>query len=313
MSMVHSPSAHTQSAMDGPVVSGHMPGPWTITGRHLLGTGVMGPDMGLSTTGPMATCWSGGEIGADRAEANARLMATAPDLMETLIRLADAIEPLVATPPIVGPVTQRVREELSNARNVVAKATTAPDSALGRDERPCANAPSNPASGELKAAGVAEHPLIREYRPSMDKDTLHDWAIDAVDFMRRLSSERERLREACRDAEDYLSATFGPALEYEEGGHTQRWSDDDARDVCERLTAALTQGESRQTGGQDIATAPRDLVVLMFEPHSQGGFMFAGCIGVDGSFRDNLQGVIQNPTHWQPLPAAPTPADGGGE
>jgi hypothetical protein len=100
--------------------------------------------MGLSTTGPMATCWSGGEIGADRAEANARLMATAPDLMETLIRLADAIEPLVATPPIVGPVTQRVREELSNARNVVAKATTAAETVSVGTEDEGRSAPTPP-------------------------------------------------------------------------------------------------------------------------------------------------------------------------
>jgi hypothetical protein len=98
----------------------------------------------------------------------------------------------------------------------------------------------------------------------------------------------------------------------------QNWPDEARPGVinlghCRKARAALTQGESRQTGWQDIATAPRDLVVLMFEPHSQGGFMFAGCIGVDGSFRDNLQGVIQNPTHWRALPAAPTPADGGGE
>jgi hypothetical protein len=97
------------------------------------------------------------------------------------------------------------------------------------------------------------------------------------------------------------------------------WSDDADAEVhgipeaADAILAALTQGESRMTGWQDVATAPKDLVVLMFEPHSQGGFMFAGCMGVDGLFHDNLQGVIQNPTHWMPLPAAPTPADGGGE
>ena len=125
MTLVHSPSAHTQPATGPAVVSGHTPTPWSITGRHLLGTGVMGPDMSLDTTGPMATCWSGGEIGADRAEANALLMASAPDLLGVLISLADAIEPLVATPKIVGPVTQRVRDVLNEARAVVAKATTA--------------------------------------------------------------------------------------------------------------------------------------------------------------------------------------------
>ena len=67
-----------------------------------------------------------------------------------------------------------------------------------------------------------------------------------------------------------------------------------------RLAASTPVG-----GWEDISTAPRDLVVQMYEPHSQGGFMFAGCIGIDGSYRDNLRGDALNPTHWMPLPEAP--------
>lgn len=72
-----------------------------------------------------------------------------------------------------------------------------------------------------------------------------------------------------------------------------------------RASEAATAAAVERAGWQDIRTAPRDLVVQMYEPHSQGGFMFAGCVGVDGTYRDNLQGDAHRPTHWQPLPAPP--------
>lgn len=63
-----------------------------------------------------------------------------------------------------------------------------------------------------------------------------NWAADALSSI----SERERgLVEAAREAEDFLSATFGPMLEYEEGGVAARWSDDDAKDVWTKLRSAL--------------------------------------------------------------------------
>lgn len=49
---------------------------------------------------------------------------------------------------------------------------------------------------------AAEHPLVREYRPSMDKDTLHDWAVDAVAEMRKCHAIKADLLEAARDALD---------------------------------------------------------------------------------------------------------------
>ena len=57
---------------------------------------------------------------------------------------------------------------------------------------------------------------------------------------------------------------------------------------------------------QAIDTAPKDgTMVWLFEPHSQGGFMFAGCTGLDGTWRNNLDLLEQNPTHWMPLPDMP--------
>ena len=76
-----------------------------------------------------------------------------------------------------------------------------------------------------------------------------------------------------------------------------------------RLSAMLAASPS-VGGWEDISTAPRDLVVQMYEPHSQGGFMFAGCIGIDGSYRDNLRGDALNPTHWMPLPPPPSVSTG---
>lgn len=61
-------------------------------------------------------------INKDVAETHARLFAAASGLLEALTNLADAVEPLVATPAIVGPVTQRVREALKGARETVARA-----------------------------------------------------------------------------------------------------------------------------------------------------------------------------------------------
>lgn len=63
-------------------------------------------------------------------------------------------------------------------------------------------------------------------------------------------------------------------------------------------------------GWEDIATAPRDgTLVLLFEPHSEGGFAFVGCNNLGAEWFNNLDMKDQNPTHWKhlgPLPAPPT-------
>lgn len=56
---------------------------------------------------------------------------------------------------------------------------------------------------------AAEHPLIREYRPSMDKDTLHDWAVDAVAEMRKCHAIKADLLEAATLAEDIIDDFLG--------------------------------------------------------------------------------------------------------
>ncbi len=63
------------------------------------------------------------------------------------------------------------------------------------------------------------------------------------------------------------------------------------------------------TKWQPIETAPRDgTVVLLFQPHSQVGYMFVGVLNNRGEWVDNIMGEDHRPTptHWQPLPEPPT-------
>lgn len=61
---------------------------------------------------------------------DAAMMAVRPadalmaDLLEALTEMADAVEPLVATPTVVGPITQRARDALTIARAALAKAVS---------------------------------------------------------------------------------------------------------------------------------------------------------------------------------------------
>ena len=57
-------------------------------------------------------------------------------------------------------------------------------------------------------------------------------------------------------------------------------------------------------GWNPIETAPTNELVLLYEPHNEGGFMFAG-IKNDDIWRNNLDLLEQNPTHWMPLPEQP--------
>lgn len=59
---------------------------------------------------------------------------------------------------------------------------------------------------------------------------------------------------------------------------------------------------------QPIETAPLTFqnLILLFEPHSQGGFMFVGCWDeFKKSWYNNLDMETQHPTHWMPLPPPP--------
>jgi hypothetical protein len=85
---------------------------------------------------------------------------------------------------------------------------------------------------------------------------------------------------------------------------------DDTADLIAELAAYLRDG-----GWLPIESAPKDgTLVLLFEPHSEGGFCFVGCQNIDGNWVNNLDFMVQKPTHYRPLPAPPAAlATPGGE
>jgi len=75
------------------------------------------------------------------------------------------------------------------------------------------------------------------------------------------------------------------------------------------LSAALqspTDREGDRLEWRPIESAPDNELVWCFEPHDEGGFIFAGMQqrGRRGWY-NNLDFCDQNPTHWRPLPEAP--------
>jgi hypothetical protein len=85
---------------------------------------------------------------------------------------------------------------------------------------------------------------------------------------------------------------------------------------CEDLTHPTTDTQSDAQSPTDregdrlewrpIESAPDNELVWCFEPHDEGGFIFAGMQqrGRRGWY-NNLDFCDQNPTHWRPLPEAP--------
>jgi len=61
------------------------------------------------------------------------------------------------------------------------------------------------------------------------------------------------------------------------------------------------------SGWQPVETAPWGELLLLFEPHEMGGFMFVGTRerGRDTEWFNNLDRETQHPTHWQRLPDNP--------
>ena len=53
-----------------------------------------------------------------------------------------------------------------------------------------------------------------------------------------------------------------------------------------------------------IETAPENTLLWLYEPHDEGGFMFAG-IKTHNIWRNNLDLLEQKPTHWMTLPIPP--------
>ena len=75
-----------------------------------------------------------------------------------------------------------------------------------------------------------------------------------------------------------------------------------------RQALSLSPASIRQEGMERwmlADTAPAEELVWCFEPHSEGGFMFAGFKRPDGSWGNNLDSTVQKPTHWRSLPTAP--------
>lgn len=61
---------------------------------------------------------------------------------------------------------------------------------------------------------------------------------------------------------------------------------------------------------QPIESAPKNeedaILLLMFEPHDMGGFMFIGTYDhVKSQWFNNLDYQTQSPTQWMPLPEPP--------
>jgi hypothetical protein len=103
--MVHFPSENPHRDADKPVVSGHTPGPW-VRDRCQQLRGSDGEQVGV---------WDAGISWVSRspvAEANARLIAAAPELLEAVVGLVRGREHVWSP-------------ELEAARAAIAKATGA--------------------------------------------------------------------------------------------------------------------------------------------------------------------------------------------
>ncbi len=93
--------------------------------------------------------------------------------------------------------------------------------------------------------------------------------------------------------------------------------------VFEAITAleTLTQENARlrEAGWRGIESAPTDpedpILLLLYEWHDMGGFMFVGTFDhAKSQWFNNLDHQTQHPTHWMPLPPDPArKALGGGD
>lgn len=87
----------------------HTPGPWH-TGKPELSNGYVWINPPDGCCGEIATAW---HIDQGSAEANARLIAAAPDLLETLIGLLDAVQSSVCKNS--GPAQDAARVAIAKA------------------------------------------------------------------------------------------------------------------------------------------------------------------------------------------------------
>lgn len=94
-------------------MSGHTPGPWLTQWEHGGDESILSRDGGMHM---IATCHA--EDGrVIPSKANARLIAAAPELLEALIKLADAFDDLAGFEDVGN------RDASFQARKAIAKAT----------------------------------------------------------------------------------------------------------------------------------------------------------------------------------------------
>ena len=112
-----------------------------------------------------------------------------------------------------------------------------------------------------------------------------------LDAVERLSAEREGLREALADGRELVARWLAQSCEDDAVPELQAAS---RSHLAAR--AALTQGESRQTGWRLAPVEPTEAMMKAWN-----------------DYRHNASGVVAWEAMIAALPAAPTPAGGGGE
>jgi hypothetical protein len=199
---------------------------------------------------------------------------------------------------------------------------------------PCQFDRDQPVSNHYKLAEASKAFLTEaaryfEARPTGGEDAAH-WSNvfnakncrEAAALIERLSAEREGLEAELVEARTFDKGFYEWMIERDllTRGEEVEWGD-----IVVALTehevecSALTQGESRQTGWQPIETIPdADVLVLAWTTDSGGCAEVWSAEQYRLSMQEGASPALPRQeaalvTHWMPLPAAPTPADGGGE
>lgn len=121
----------THRAPETPVVSGHTPGPWSVFPYYFVtGDGERRRLVGQGPYDTVAEVRQGHDGLDGDVEANARLIAAAPDLLASNIELRDRLRAFVGAVAEMTDCGPDV-DAIVRADAAIAKATPAPDSPLG--------------------------------------------------------------------------------------------------------------------------------------------------------------------------------------